>query len=243
MVTATPPAAIAEAGAPSGPGEGRFFGRRKGKALRAHQAGLIAEELPDLRLDLAAPAPADPTRLFHRPAREVHLEIGFGGGEHLAMRAAESPDIGFIGCEAYVNGVAKLLAHVERGALANVRIWNDDAVRVIDWLPPASIGRVYLLYPDPWPKRRHRKRRFLQAEMLERLARIMRSGAELRFATDIDDYAAYALARVARSEAFDWTAERAADWLTPWPGWQSTRYEQKALREGRPPGYFTFRRR
>ncbi|WP_448953916.1 tRNA (guanosine(46)-N7)-methyltransferase TrmB [Labrys neptuniae] len=224
-------------------GHGAFFGRRKGKTLRPGHAGLMTGALPDLRLDLANPAPADPAALFAGPVDEVWLEIGFGGGEHLNQRAGENPRIGFIGCEAYINGTAKMLAQIEQNGLANIRLWDNDAKAVVEWLPAGSIGRIYLLYPDPWPKRRHRKRRFLGEEMLGRLARILKPGGELRFATDIDDYAAYALARVARSPDFDWTAERQADWLTPWEGWRSTRYEAKALREGRQGAYFTFRRR
>jgi tRNA (guanine-N7-)-methyltransferase len=218
---------------------GAFHGRRKGKALRPHHATLIRDSLPALRLDPASPTPHRLAALFPHPVDDVHLEIGFGGGEHLAMRAAASPAVGFIGCEAYVNGVAKMLDLIERGKLENLRLWDDDATRVIDWLPEASVGRIYVLYPDPWPKRRHRKRRLLGEAMLGRLARIMRPGAELRFATDIDDYAAYVLAQASRLPQFAWTAERARDWLTPWAGWRSTRYEEKALREGRRPGYFT----
>lgn len=223
-------------------GGGAFFGRRKGKTLRPGHAGLMEGALPDLRLDLKAPPPNRLASLFPLDVREVWLEIGFGGGEHLTQRAGEHPDIGFIGCEAYVNGTAKMLAQIEHNGLANVRLWDNDAKDVVEWLPAASIARIYLLYPDPWPKRRHRKRRFLGEEMLTRLARILKSTGELRFATDIDDYAAYALARVARSPDFDWTAERQADWLTPWQGWCSTRYEAKALREGRRGAYFTFQR-
>ncbi|WP_428832648.1 tRNA (guanosine(46)-N7)-methyltransferase TrmB [Labrys okinawensis] len=223
-------------------GHGAFFGRRKGKTLRPGHAGLVSGSLPQLRLDLTVPAPSDLGSLFPEPVGEVWLEIGFGGGEHLTQRAGENPQIGFIGCEAYVNGTAKMLAQIEQNGLANIRLWDDDAKAVVDWLPAGSIARIYLLYPDPWPKRRHRKRRFLGEEMLARLARILKPGGELRFATDIDDYAAYALARVARSSEFEWTAERQADWLTPWEGWRSTRYEAKALREGRRGAYFTFRR-
>lgn len=223
-------------------GHGAFFGRRKGKTLRPGHADLMSASLPQLRLDLTAPPPADLAGLFPEPVGEVWLEIGFGGGEHLTQRASENPKIGFIGCEAYVNGTAKMLAQIEHNGLANIRLWDNDAKAVVDWLPAGSVERIYLLYPDPWPKRRHRKRRFLGEEMLTRLARILKPGGELRFATDIDDYAAYALARVARSPDFEWTAERQADWLTPWEGWRSTRYEAKALREGRRGAYFTFRR-
>jgi tRNA (guanine-N7-)-methyltransferase len=223
-------------------GQGAFFGRRKGKTLRRHHGALLAELLPGLRLDLAAPAPADLATLFDPPVGRIVLEIGFGGGEHLALRAAEDPSAGFIGCEAYVNGVAKLLAQVEAGRLANVRLWDDDASMVVDWLPAASLDRVVVLYPDPWPKRRHRKRRLLGEAMLGRLARLLKPGGDLLFATDIDDYSAFVLARAARISGLRWTAERAADWRQPWPGWRSTRYEAKALREGRVPSYLTFRK-
>ena len=217
--------------------EGAFFGRRKGKALRMHQAELMAQALPRLRIDVSARG-LSPDRLFG-PVSDVHLEIGFGGGEHLAMRAAQSPGIGFIGCEVYINGVAKMMAEIERGGLDNVRVFDDDAKHLLTWLPDASIGRAYVLYPDPWPKRRHRKRRFLGEEMLAQFARVLKPGAELRFATDIDEYAGYVLARAARAPGLRWSAQRAEDWQRPWDGWRSTRYEAKALREGRIPGYFT----
>jgi tRNA (guanine-N7-)-methyltransferase len=222
---------------------GAFFGRRKGKALRPGQVGLVAAALPDLRLDLEKPAPSDLAKLFPQPMREVFLEIGYGGGEHLVQRAGENRDVGFIGCEVFINGVARMLGQIAEHHLANVRLWDDDAKPLLDWLPEASLDRAYLLYPDPWPKRRHRKRRFLNEDMLPKLARVLKPGAELRFATDIDDYAAFALARIARSADFEWTAQCQADWLTPWEGWRSTRYEVKALREGRRGAYFTFRRR
>ncbi|MBB4016864.1 tRNA (guanine-N7-)-methyltransferase [Chelatococcus caeni] len=221
---------------------GAFYGRRKGHRLRDNHARLMAEVLPRLRLP-AGTEPLAPADLFPHPVREVWLEIGFGGGEHLLARARENPDIGFIGCEPFVNGMAKLLAGVEEHAIANLRVWDDDAALVLPRLPEAAIGRVFVLYPDPWPKRRHRKRRFIGEETLAALARVMRPGAELRFATDIDDYAAWALARIDRSGLFAWQAERADDWRRPWAGWPGTRYEAKALREGRPPMYLTFARR
>jgi tRNA (guanine-N7-)-methyltransferase len=216
---------------------GAFYGRRKGKRLRAAQDELLRTLLPRLRVD-----PRDPSRAFGDPITSLRLEIGFGGGEHLAAQARARPDIGFIGCEPFVNGVAKLLAVIARDGLSNIRIWDADATELIGALPPRSIAGVSLLYPDPWPKRRHRKRRFLSDRNLDALALVMAPGAELRFATDIDDYAGWALARAQRSRAFRWTAERPDDWRLPWPDWPGTRYEAKALREKRKAVYLTFER-
>jgi tRNA (guanine-N7-)-methyltransferase len=225
----------APAAGPAAPRRGAFYGRRKGKRLRGAQDALVRTLLPRLLVD-----PSDPARALAHPAAGVWLEIGFGGGEHIAAQARAYPDVGFIGCEPFVNGVAKLLRAVAAEKLGNIRVWNRDAAALIGALPPRSLGRVYLLYPDPWPKRRHRKRRFISDENLAALARAMVPAAELRFATDVDDYAGWALARVLRSDAFLWTAERADDWRKPWPDWPGTRYEAKALRESRKPVYLTF---
>jgi tRNA (guanine-N7-)-methyltransferase len=219
-----------------------FFGRRKGHPLRAHQAALYDTLLPRLALDLTRPAPPDLRELFATPVDDVRLEIGFGGGEHLIAQAVAQPRTGFIGIEPFVNGMAKALAALDERSLANVRLSTEDATHIIDWLPAASLSRVDLLYPDPWPKRRHWKRRFVQDETLARLARCLTHGGEFRFATDIDSYAAWTLARALRSSDVAWIAERADDWRTPWPGFVRTRYEAKAVREGRAPAYFTFRK-
>ena len=224
------------------PAPSALYGRRKGKKLRSFQAGLIEDELPRLAVDVSGPV-GDPRALFDPAAEEVWLEIGFGGGEHLAAQAKRHRDVGFIGCEPFVNGVAKLLAEMQASRLANIRLHMDDAGLLIDALPAASIARVYLLYPDPWPKRRQRKRRVVSDALLARLARVMQPGAALRFATDIDDYAGWVLARVLRSDAFHWGAETAGDWTRPWEGWPGTRYEAKAFAEGRRPAYLTFVRR
>ncbi|MBI3704956.1 MAG: tRNA (guanosine(46)-N7)-methyltransferase TrmB [Rhizobiales bacterium] len=227
---------------PNSPASQRaFFGRRKGHALKPRQAVLFDTLLPRLALDLAKPAPSDLRSLF-APADAVRLEIGFGGAEHLIAQAQAHPATGFIGSDAFVNGVAKALVAIDAHRLGNVRLHFGDASELIDWLPEGSLTRIDLLYPDPWPKRRHWKRRFIQDDSLKRLARILQAGGELRFATDIADYAAYALARVLRSPDFVWTAEQAADWRNPWPDFAGTRYEAKAKREGRAPGYFIFRR-
>lgn len=219
-----------------------FFGRRKGHPLRDGQAALFETLLPQLALDLKHPAPADLRTLFARPVNDVRMEIGFGGGEHLIAQAAQHPDTGFIGVEPFVNGMAKALAAIDAAGLRNVRLHFADAAVLLLWLPPASLARVDLLYPDPWHKRRHWKRRFVQTDSLKALARLLRAGGEFRFATDIPHYAGWTLARVLRSPDFAWTAQTAADWREPWPGFVRTRYEAKAIREGRTPAYFIFRK-
>jgi tRNA (guanine-N7-)-methyltransferase len=220
-----------------------FFGRRKGHPLRPRQTALFETLLPRLALDTDAGPPADLRPLFADKVEEIRLEIGFGGGEHLLAQAAENPRTGFIGSDAFVNAIAKTLAGIEERKLANVRLHFGDAAHLIDWLPPAALARLDLLYPDPWPKRRHWKRRFVQDASLKQIARVLRPGGEFRFATDIPDYAAWTLERVLRSPGFVWTAEKADDWRKPWPGFGGTRYEAKAMREGRTPAYFIFRKR
>jgi tRNA (guanine-N7-)-methyltransferase len=224
------------------PSQRAFFGRRKGHPLKPRQQALFDALLPRLALDLATPAPANLRALFATPVDDVRLEIGFGGAEHLIAQAKALPSMGFIGTDAFVNAMAKALVAIENDALANIRLYFGDASELLDWLPDASLSRIDLLYPDPWPKRRHWKRRFIQDETLTRLARVLRQNGELRFATDIADYAAYALARVLRSPDFVWTAQCANDWREPWPDFAGTRYEAKAKREGRRPAYFIFRR-
>jgi tRNA (guanine-N7-)-methyltransferase len=220
----------------------RLHGRRKGKKLRPHQAGLLETLLPQLAIDLRRPI-ADATSLFAREPAAVWLEIGFGGGEHLVAEAEANPNFGFIGCEYFENGLAKTLALIEPKKLDNIRLYCGDAGAVIDALPEGALHGVYLLYPDPWPKRRQRKRRFLSDTMLAALARIISSGAKLRFVTDIDDNAGWTLARVLRSPDFVWNAQTAADWQQAWPGWSATRYEARAVAAGRKPVYLTFVRR
>jgi len=219
-----------------------FFGRRKGHALKPRQTALFDSLLPRVVLDLNKPAPLDLASLFSTTVTQVRLEVGFGGAEHLLAQAVAEPGTGFIGADAFVNAIAKALAGIETHKLTNVRLHFGDASELIDRLAATSLSRIDLLYPDPWPKRRHRKRRFIQDEMLTRLARILQVGGELRFATDIPDYADYALMRVLRSPDFIWTAQRADDWRKPWAGYSETRYEAKAKREGRVPAYFIFRR-
>lgn len=221
---------------------GAFFGRRKGHRLRTGQAVLFDSLLPRLALDLDGPAPDLPA-LFPVPVEQVHLEIGFGGGEHLVSEALAQPHTGFIGCEPFVNGMAKALAQIAAQDLQNIRLHHGDATQLLAWLPPQSVSVVDLLYPDPWPKRRHWKRRFVQDHSVDEIARVLRPSGVFRFASDIADYVAWTLLRVLRSPEFKWTAERANDWKQPWPGFSRTRYEAKALREGRAPAYLVFRRR
>jgi tRNA (guanine-N7-)-methyltransferase len=221
---------------------GAFFGRRKGHTLKPRQAALFETLLPQLALDLKRPPPSDLSALFDGP-QAVRVESGFGGGEHLVAEAEQFPAIGFIGIEPFINGMAKALAAIHDRGLTNIRLHHGDATEVLQWLPDASVARFDLLYPDPWPKRRHWKRRFVQAGSLAQIARIVRSGGEFRFVTDWPDYAAWTLRHVAHVPDFEWTAERADDWRLPWPGFTATRYEAKAKREGRVPCYLIFRRR
>ncbi len=222
----------------------RLYGRRTGKKLRPGQAGLLRDLLP--RLAIALPVPGgvlDPLALFAPPCQAVWLEIGFGGGEHLSAQASAHPEIGFIGCEPFRNGVAKLLAEIRLRGLGNLRVHAGDARPLLEALAPASIGRVFVLFPDPWPKKRHHKRRLVQPETLDLMARVMADGAELRLATDHPDYAAWMLAALAAHDAFagpaggpDGLAERPDDW-------PPTRYEAKASRRGASCRYLQLRRR
>jgi tRNA (guanine-N7-)-methyltransferase len=219
-----------------------FFGRRKGHKLRARQAELIETVLPRLAIDIAHPPPADLAMLFPLPVDEIQLEIGFGGGENMIAQAIARPRTGIIGVEPFVNGMAKALAAVEIAGLRNIRLHFDDAIALIAWLPDASLARIDLIHPDPWPKRRHWKRRFVQDATVAQFARILRRGGELRFVTDIADYAAWTLRHFAQSPDFAWTAERADDWRKSWPDFAGTRYHAKAAREQRPACFLIFRR-
>ena len=217
-----------------------FFGRRKGKPLREKQAEGLATLLPQLKLDLANPAPDRIESLYDFSVERMRLEIGFGGGEHLIHRAAENPSTGFIGVEPFVNSMAKLLTSVEEQGLRNIRLYDDDATQVLDWLPDASIDQIDLLYADPWPKRKHWKRRFVSQVNLERFHRVLKPGATFCFASDIDTYVNWTLIHCRDHGGFSWQAEQASDWLTPYAGWPGTRYENKARREGRSSAYLTF---
>jgi tRNA (guanine-N7-)-methyltransferase len=221
---------------------GSFFGRRKGHKLRLHQTDLVENLLPRLALDIAGPSPPDLAGLFDPPAGDVRLEIGFGGGEHLIAEARALPDTGFIGCEPYVNGMAKILTQIEAHNIRNIRLFAGDAAELLAWAPPHALARIDLIHPDPWPKRRHWKRRFVQDATVAAMARVLKPEGEFRFVTDIDDYAAWTLRYLSRSADFVWTAERASDWRLPWADYTMTRYGRKAEREGRRAAYLRFRK-
>jgi tRNA (guanine-N7-)-methyltransferase len=223
-------------------GQGSFFGRRKGHRLRPHQSELIAHLLPRLSIAPGEHGPFEPAAAFDMPAEELRVEIGFGGGEHLVAEALAFPRTGFIGCEPYVNGMAKILTQIEARDIGNIRLFAGDASELLAWLPRASLARIDLIHPDPWPKRRHWKRRFVQDATIAEMARVLRPGGEFRFVSDIADYCAWTLSHFARSPDFLWLAERAADWRNPWPGYTMTRYGRKATREGRRATYLRFRR-
>jgi tRNA (guanine-N7-)-methyltransferase len=221
---------------------GALFGRRKGHRLRAHQADLIEHLLPRLSLDIAGPSTPDLADLFDPRADEIRLEIGFGGGEHLIAEACAFANVAFIGCEPYVNGMAKILTQIEARNIGNVRLFAGDATELLAWLPPHSLSRIDLIHPDPWPKRRHWKRRFVRDATVSAMARVLKPDGEFRFVSDIDDYCAWTLAHLARSPDFVWTAERADDWRLPWADYTMTRYGRKAEREGRQAAYLRFRK-
>jgi tRNA (guanine-N7-)-methyltransferase len=217
-----------------------FFGRRKGQQLGGRKQRLMDEMLPALLLDLSVPTDQNLVGIFDRPLSTIHLEIGFGGGEHLSHCAVAGPGINFIGVEPFINGMAKMLGLIDDNQLSNVRLFNDDATQLLDWLPDKCIDQIDLLYPDPWPKKRHWKRRFVGQTNLDRFHRVMKPGGQFRFASDIDTYVNWTLLHVKTHGKFSWTANKAADWAEPWPGWIQTRYEAKAIREGRTPCYLVF---
>lgn len=216
----------------------RSFGRIKARTLKPRQQGLIETLLPHLALDVAEGI--DPRLLFPQVERVV-LEIGFGGGEHLAAQAGGHPDWGFIGVEPFLNGMGSCLRHIEEGNLSNVRLHLGDAREVVSRLPDGSADLVFILFPDPWPKTKHHKRRLIQKDFVAELARIVKTGGEVRFATDWANYAAWTLEAFCRDHRFVWTAEEAADWRSPWEGHVTTRYEAKGLGDCAPV-FFRFRR-
>lgn len=231
-------------GRPPIPADGRkrtLHGRRKGRVLRPGRRRLIDHLLPRLRIDLSK-GQVDPAVLFDAGVDDIWLEVGFGGGEHLAAQARAHPSVGLVGCEPFVNGVARLLSVIDREDIDNIRIHPDDARDLVDALPDASVGRVFVLFADPWPKRRHSGRRFIGPETLTGLARIMKDGAELRLASDDMPLIRWMLYHVCAHDAFVWIARGPGDWRSRPDDWPPTRYEAKALADGRPCAYLTFRR-
>lgn len=223
-----------------------LYGRRKGPKLSQRQDELLRRLLPQLKIDIDPrnrEPNLKPAQLFSNTLSDLWLEIGFGSGAHLFWQAQRHPDIGFIGCEPFINGLSKLLVLIDDAGLQNVRVYDNDARFLLDCLPPSSLGRVFLLFPDPWPKKRHFKRRFVSEDNLDRLARVMRSGADLRIASDIASYIQTILRCFHYHDAFIWLDDSAEDWRTRGPDWPETRYERKALNEGRKPAYLSFRRK
>lgn len=218
----------------------RVHGRRVGHRLRAAQLRRQAALLPEISIDQSQDDAIDLKVLFNGAAERVLLEIGFGAGEHLAAIADENPDDGFIGCEPFINGVAQLLKEIEARDLQNIRIFNDDARNLMDRLPDKSIDEIFLLFPDPWPKKRHHKRRFICPENLTQIARILKLGGVFQVATDQEDYLNWILRHMLRDSRFQWSAESADDWRKPPYSAQTTRYAKKALRESRMPTYLQF---
>jgi len=221
----------------------RLYGRRRGRPLRQGRRRLAESLLPRIAVTLPDQRPLDPRPLFAIPPAAVWLEIGFGGGEHLLAQAQQHPGVGFIGCEVFENGLARLLVDIARCGLDNIRIFADDARALLDCLVPASIGRVFILFPDPWPKLRHHKRRLVAPATLDRLASVMQPGAELRLATDDRSYLLWILELLTAHPAFLWTALTPADWRERASDWPATRYEEKARAAGRTPVFLRFIRR
>ena len=207
----------------------RLYGRAAGKPLSKRQQGLVEDLLPKLAIPETAKAALNPGTIFGAMARKTWLEIGFGGGEHLAGQAGLHPDVGFIGAEPFIDGVAKLLTAIDERKLSNVRVRRGDARDLVAQFADQSIDRAFILFPDPWPKTRHRKRRLMQPDFVAELARVLKPGAGLRFATDWADYANRALADVLRDGRFEWTSMRADDWRAPPADHVTTRYQEKRL--------------
>jgi len=222
----------------------RFHGRRRGRKLRPGRERLLETFLPEVSLAMPVGEGAvDPRRLLPGAPAETWLEIGFGAGEHLAWQAAQNPEIGMIGAEPFLNGVARLLAEIQEQDLTNIRVLPDDVRPVLARFDATSLSRVFILFPDPWPKLRHHRRRIVNPDMLDELARVMIDGAELRLATDDQSYLVWILRHLHDHAAFEWLAEGASDWSTRPVDWPDTRYESKNRSGGPGPTFLRYRRR
>lgn len=219
-----------------------FFGRRKAKALSPKQESRNAELLPKLRFDVSAKPLNDLKGVYPFSPEKIILEIGFGGGEHLIHQASCHPNHAYIGVEPFVNSMAKALGAIEDGGIENIRLYDEDAVELLDWLPENSIDRIDLLYPDPWPKKRHWKRRFVNEKNLTRFTRVLKPLGIFHFASDIETYINWTLQHCEKHPNFEWQADTAEDWHIPYENWTRTRYEAKAIRDGRTPCYLRFER-
>lgn len=200
--------------------------------------------MPTIRLDPDSQKfPADLKTLFPNPVRKVWLEIGFGGGEHLAEQAEKNPDVGIIGCEPFINGVASLMKHIDLKKVTNVRVYDDDVRHLLKLMAPDSLARIFILFPDPWPKSRHHRRRIVKEKTISQFARLLENGGELRFTSDHQGYVSWALRHLLKNDDLSWTARHPDDWRNPPPDWVETRYEQKARAKGNPPVYLKFERK
>ncbi len=220
----------------------QWYGRRRGHKLRPNRQALVDNLLPKFRIELPHSEPLNLEQAFSAPKREIWLEIGFGAGEHLAAQAKTHPDIGFIGCEPYINGIASHLSFIERDKLTNIRIFDDDARKLFRVLPDSVFDRVYALYSDPWPKKRHHRRRFISSESVDALIRVMKSGAQLRLASDHMGYVSWMLEHLIGRSELKWQARSKHDWETPPSDWIKTRYEKKADVKGLSSAYLCFSR-
>ena len=222
---------------PEGP---QFFGRGKGRPLRTQLKTLMQTKLSHVQMPATAESLTNLPQLFPHAPDDIYLEIGFGGGEHLAALAAGQPEAGFIGAEPFVNGVASLLRHMDERALQNIRVWPDDIRLILPSLPKASLAGAYIMFPDPWPKRRHASRRILNQDMLDALATLIRPGGHLRMASDHPEAKIWLLAEAMAHDKFTWQAETPSDWQNRPKDWPQTRYMAKGDREGRPSSWFDF---
>lgn len=220
----------------------RSFGRRRGKKLRPGREHLVDELLPKIKFDITRAPSEQFTNTFPDKINDIWLEIGFGGGEHLAAQALAHPEVGFIGAEPFINGVAKLVTTINAENISNIRIWPDDVRMIFPEIPDNTLGKIFILFPDPWPKKRHAKRRLLSNETLDEIHRIMKPGAELVVASDHVDYVRFALFQISSHSGFEWLAQSAQDWRNQPQGWTQTRYEEKALAKGIKATYLVFSR-